>query len=283
MIYIKKYKYVFDNAKLKGYAIPQFNINNLEWTKYILEACEQEKSPVVLGVSTGAGKYMGGYNVVRKMVDGLVSDLKISIPVILHLDHGTSVEECKKAIDADFDSIMIDASKYDLQTNIQMTNEVINYSNGQIIEAELGAIGGSEDDVNATIKYTNPIDAQKFIESVDIDLFAPAIGSVHGLYNGEPNIQYDLISLFKSTINCPLVLHGGTGLSDSILEKCIKLGICKININTEFQIAWSNAIKEFIKNNNSVYDPRKIISSGEKAIKEVAANKIAILGSKNKG
>lgn len=283
MIYIKKYANLLNKAKNEGYAIPQFNINNLEWAKYILEACEQEKSPVILGVSTGASKYMGGYNVIRKMIDGLVLDLNITIPVILHLDHGSSVEECKKAITAGFDSIMIDASKYDLKTNVQMTNEVVNYSEGQLIEAEIGAIGGSEDEVTAKMKFTTTEEAIEFIELVNIDLFAPAVGSVHGLYKGEPQIQFDLISQINSSLNVPLVLHGGTGLSDDVLQQCIKLGICKINFNTEFQIAWSNSIRNYLKNNLIEYDPRKIISSGEKAIKDVAISKIAVLGSKNKG
>jgi len=274
---------VLENAKQNKYAIPQFNINNLEWTKYILEACQLEHSPVFLGVSSGAAKYMGGYNVVRKMVDGLIEDLKITIPVILHLDHGTSVDECKKAIDAGFDSIMIDASKYDLDTNIQMTKEVINYSKDQLIEAEIGTIGGTEDSVSAKQNFTNVEEAIKFTQNLSIDLLAPALGSVHGLYKGEPNIQFDIMGQIARATNFPLVLHGGTGLSDEIVKKSISLGVCKLNINTEFQIVWSNTIREFLIKNPNEYDPRKIISAGEKSIKEVAKNKIILLGSNNKG
>ncbi len=274
---------ILDSAKTNKYAIPQFNINNLEWSKYILQACEQEKSPVILGVSSGAAKYMGGYNVARKMIDGLIEDLNISVPVILHLDHGSSVEECKKAIDADFDSIMIDASHYDLETNIQMTKEVINYSHGQLIEAEIGTIGGTEDDISAEESTTKVEDAVRFSQAVSLDILAPSVGSAHGLYKGEPNIQFDRIEQIFAATNIPLVLHGGTGINDEVLKKCISLGISKINFNTEFQVAWTKAIKEYITNNPEQYDPRKIISAGENAIKQVAISKINVLGSKNKG
>ncbi len=280
---MKRMKNVIDKAKENKYAIPQFNINNLEWAKYILEVCQEENSPVFLGVSSGAAKYMGGYNVVRKMVDGLIEDLKITVPVILHLDHGTSVEECKKAIDADFDSIMIDASKYDLETNIKMTNEVIQIADNRLIEAEIGTIGGTEDNVTANINTTNVEEAIEFCNGAKIDLFAPALGSVHGLYKGEPNIQFEKMEQISKAVNLPLVLHGGTGLSDEIIKKSISLGVCKININTEFQIAWTNAVREYLKNNLEQYDPRKVISAGENAMKEVAKAKINLLGSKNKG
>ena len=274
---------VLEKAKENKYAIPQFNINNLEWAKNILEVCQNEKSPVFLGVSTGAAKYMGGYNVVRKMIDGLIKDLNITIPVILHLDHGTSVEDCKKAVDANFDSIMIDASHFDLETNIQMTNEVLNYVGDRLVEAEIGTIGGTEDDVVGDLQFTKLEDAIKFSESVDIDLLAPSLGSVHGLYKSNPNIQFGLMEQIFSETKLPLVLHGGTGLSDEIIRQSISLGVCKININTEFQIAWHNAVKEFINNNPDEYDPRKVISSGMIALKEVAKQKIYLLGSNNKG
>lgn len=280
---MKRMGNILEDAKQKKYAIPQFNINNLEWTKNILEACQKENSPVFLGVSTGAVKYMGGYNVVRQMVDGLIRDLGITIPVILHLDHGTSVDECKKAVDANFDSIMIDASHYDLETNIKMTNEVINYAKDQLIEAELGTIGGTEDEVTGNLQFTKLDDAIEFIKNVNIDLLAPSLGSVHGLYKSKPDIQFDLMNQIFNAVNTPLVLHGGTGLSDEIIRKSIRLGICKININTEFQVAWNEAIRDFINKNPNEYDPRKIISSGAAAIRDVATQKIHLLGSNNKG
>lgn len=283
VIAMRKMINVLEKAKQNKYAIPQFNINNLEWTKYILEVCQEEGSPVFLGVSTGAAKYMGGYNVVRRMVDGLIEDLKITIPVILHLDHGTSVDECKKAIDADFDSIMIDASHYDIETNINIVNEVVAYSEYQLIEAEIGTIGGTEDEVSNLENITKVDEALRFVQNTDIDLLAPSLGTVHGPYKGEPNIQFERMQEIFSTINLPLVLHGGSGLSDEILLKSIRLGVCKININTEFQIAWTAEVRNYLNTNPNQYDPRKVISSGENAIKNVARSKINLLGSNNKG
>jgi len=274
---------VINKAKQEKYAIPQFNINNLEWTKYILEECEKEKSPVFLGVSTGAAKYMGGYNTVVNLVKGLLKDLNITIPVMIHLDHAKTYEDCIKAIDAGFDSIMIDASNLELEKNIEVTNRVKNYSTNQLIEAEIGKIGGSEDGITSNIYYTNSEEATTFTNKTNIDMLAPALGSVHGLYKGEPNINFEVMDEISISTNKPLVLHGGSGLSEEILRKAISCGIVKINFNTELQIAWHKAVKDFINTNKDVYDPRKVISSGEKAIKEVVSNYIRILGSKNKG
>jgi len=274
---------VLSKAKEEKYAIPQFNINNLEWAKYILEECEKEKSPVFLGVSTGAAKYMGGYNTVVNMVKGLVKDLNITIPVMIHLDHAKTYEDCIKAIDAGFDSIMIDASAKSLEENITTTNEVKAYSNGQLIEAEIGKIGGTEDGMTSSIYYTNTDEANTFVNSTNIDMLAPALGSVHGLYKGEPNINFSVMQEISTTTNKPLVLHGGSGLSEDILKKAIACGIVKINFNTELQIAWHKSVVKFINNNKEAYDPRKVISSGEESLKKVVSEYISILGSKNKG
>lgn len=270
-------------AKEGKYAIPQFNINNLEWAKYILEECEKEKSPVFLGVSTGAAKYMGGYNTVVSLVKGLIKDLNISIPVMIHLDHASTKEDCIKAIDAGFDSIMIDASSLSLNDNISLTNEVKNYSKNQLIEAELGKIGGTEDGLTSDIYYTNTNEAVTFVSETNIDMLAPALGSVHGIYKGEPNINFDVMREISTKTNLPLVLHGGSGLSTEILKNAIACGIVKINFNTELQIAWHKSVIDFINNNKEAYDPRKVISAGEKSLKKVVSEYISILGSKNKG
>lgn len=277
------YSKVLNKAKEEKYAIPQFNINNLEWAKYILEECEKEKSPVFIGVSTGAAKYMGGYVTVVNMVRGLVKDLNITIPVIIHLDHAKSYEDCKKAIDAGFDSIMIDASKTSLDENIKTTNEVIAYSNGQLIEAEIGQIGGTEDGMTSELYYTNAKEAMYFVDNTKINMLAPALGSVHGIYKGEPKINFEVMEEISTKTNKPLVLHGGSGLSSEILKNAIACGISKINFNTELQIAWHKSVLEFINNNKEVYDPRKVISAGEKALKAVVSEYISILGSKNRG
>lgn len=274
---------VLMKAKEEKYAIPQFNINNLEWAKYILEECEKEKSPVFLGVSTGAAKYMGGYNTVVNMVKGLIKDLNITVPVMIHLDHAKTKEDCIKAIDAGFDSIMIDASACSLEDNIKTTNEVKAYSTTELIEAEIGKIGGSEDGVSSSIYYTNVDEANNFVNNTNIDMLAAALGTVHGIYKGEPKINFEAMQQISSSTNKPLVLHGGSGLSEEILKKAVACGIVKINFNTELQIAWHQSVVDFINNNKEAYDPRKVISSGEVALKQVVSNYISILGSKNKG
>lgn len=276
---MKKHSQILEKAFKENYAIPQFNINNLEWTKYILETCEEEKSPVFLGVSTSAAKYMGGYNVVVGMVKGLIKDLNISIPVMIHLDHAHTVMECKKAYDAGFDSIMIDSSLDSIEDNIKATNEVTKYAKDALIEAELGIISGTEDEVIEEYQYTNVDDAIKFCSKTNIDMLAPSLGSAHGLYKKEPNINYQVMKEIFNSVSKPLVLHGGTGLSNKILKECIKKGVRKINFNTELQMAWSTSVREFIlnKENDFVYDPRKFISSGEAAIKKVVKEKIHVL------
>jgi len=210
---------VLKKAKEEKYAIPQFNINNLEWAKYILEECEKEKSPVFIGVSTGATKYMGGYNTVVNMVRGLEKDLNITVPVMIHLDHASKKEDCLKAIDAGFDSIMIDASSYPLEENIQITNEVIAYNKDKIFEAEIGQIGGTEDDMTTNAFYTNCEEAEYFVSKTNVDMLAPALGSVHGIYKGEPKINFEVMEEIARKTNKPLVLHGGSGLSTEIIKK----------------------------------------------------------------
>lgn len=268
-------KEMLNEAKKGKYAIPQFNINNLEWTKYILQACQEIKSPVILGVSEGAIKYMGGVNVVSSLVKSLISDLNITIDVVLHLDHGSSFEVCKKCIDAGFTSVMIDASKYPLAENIKITKEVVNYAklNNVTVEAEIGRIGGSEDNIEATNYNATLNEVIKLVNETNIDSVAPALGSVHGLYKGLPNLDFETMNNISNNINIPLVLHGGTGISDELIKKSIENGINKININTELQVAWANAVKKFIETNKGVYDPRKIIASGEEIIKNVVITK----------
>ena len=274
-------KELLQKAKEEKYAIPQFNINNLEWTKYILEECNNNNSPVILGVSEGAIKYMGGYNVVSSLVNSLLTDLNITIPVVLHLDHGTSFESCKKAVDAGFSSVMIDASEYDIDKNIEITKQVVDYAhkNNVSVEAEIGIIS-KNDDINNN--YATVEDCIKLYKNTNIDSIAPSVGTMHGLYKEKPNINYERIKEISNTINIPLVLHGGTGIPDEDIKKCIENGITKVNINTELQVEWSNAVKDYIKNNNDVYDPRKIISSGEENIKKVIKDKLHILKSINK-
>ncbi len=267
-------KEILSEAKKGHYAIPHFNINNLEWAKYILEEMEQLQKPLILGVSEGACKYMGGWNVVSNLVRSLILDLSITIPVCLHVDHGTSFETCKAAIDAGFTSVMIDASKYSLEENIRITRQVVEYAQSRnvTVEAEIGHIGGTEDEITSSSTNARLEDCVKFVEQTGVDSLAPALGSVHGLYKAEPNLDFETMKQISDHLEIPLVLHGGTGIPDDQIEKAISCGINKININTELQIAWYDAVKEFIIEKN-IYDPRKVIGSGEIALKEKVREK----------
>ena len=261
---------MLNDAKQNSYAVPQFNINNLEWTKYILEACKDLNVPVILGVSEGAAKYMGGYNVVAAMVRELVKSIGVTTSVCIHLDHGTSKESCIKAIDAGFTSVMIDASRHELPENIRITREVVEYahSKGVSVEAEVGHIGGTEDNITATSSNATLEDCKVLYENTGIDSLAPALGSVHGFYKGEPNLDFVTMQIINENLPIPLVLHGGTGIPADKIEQAISCGIAKININTDLQVAWSNAVREKLGNDPAVYDPRKVIGAGEKAMKK---------------
>lgn len=280
---LENMKNMLEKAKKEKYAVPHLNINNLEWAKYILEECQELNSPVILGVSEGAAKYMGGYNVISGMVNGLLKDLNITIPVALHLDHGSSFETCKKAIDAGFSSVMIDGSKLNIEDNIKVTKEVIAYAESKnvSVEAEIGCIGGSEDGVSNEILHAKTEDCVKIVNETNLCTLAPALGSVHGIYKGEPNLNFERTKEISEKTNLPLVLHGGTGIPDDKIKMAISCGISKINVNTELQLAWHGALKKFVLNNDA-YDPRKVIGSGELAIKEAIKAKVILFGSNNK-
>ena len=280
---LENMKNMLEKAKKEKYAVPHLNINNLEWAKYILEECQELNSPVILGVSEGAAKYMGGYNVISGMVNGLLKDLNITIPVALHLDHGSSFETCKKAIDAGFSSVMIDGSKLNLEDNIKVTKEVIAYAESKnvSVEAEIGCIGGSEDGVSNEILHAKTEDCVKIVNETNLCTLAPALGSVHGIYKGEPNLNFERMKEISEKTNLPLVLHGGTGIPDDKIKMAISCGISKINVNTELQLAWHGALKKFVLDNDA-YDPRKVIGSGELAIKEAVKAKVILFGSNNK-
>lgn len=269
---------ILNRAKEEKRAIPQFNINNLEWARFILEECEEIDYPVILGVSEGAIKYMGGYNVVSAMIYNLVRDLNITVPVILHLDHGT-YDGCLKAMNAGFTSIMYDGSKLPLSENITNTKRLTKIARdfGISVEAEIGHIGGEEDGIADELAYANVSDAIKLAKETGIQSLAPALGSVHGIYKGEPKLDFDRMKKIAGKTKLPLVLHGGTGIPDELIKRAISLGVAKININTELQIEWSKAVREYLNNNSSVYDPRKIIKSGEVAIKKAVRDKIALV------
>ena len=227
---------------------------------------------------------MVGFATVTEMVKAMVKELHITVPVALHLDHGSSVESCKEAIDAGFTSVMIDASKYSVEENIQMTREVVTYAHERnvTVEAEIGHVGGEEDGVADELAYAKVEDAVLLAKETGIDSLAPALGSVHGIYKGEPKLDFDRMMQVKELTNLPLVLHGGSGIPDQLIKKSITCGICKLNINTDLQIVWAKDVREFLNENHTVYDPRKIIKSGEQAMKEKIKEKIYLLNSNGK-
>ena len=272
-------KKMLNEARLNRSVVYHFNINNLEWAKIILEECNRLNVPVIIGASEGAIKYMGGYDVVVSMVKALIKDLNIQNDVCLHLDHGSSFESCKAAIDAGFTSVMIDASKLELLDNIRVTRSVVDYAHqfGVTGEAEIGHVGGVEDDVAGNVLLADFDECVRFVRDTEIDSLAPAIGTVHGIYKGELNIDYDLIMQLHDNLDIPLVMHGGSGLDHSVLKKAILCGISKINVNSDIQDVWHQALVKFINENPDVYDPRKVIMSGAVAMKEFIDKKINIL------
>ncbi|MGO4110517.1 class II fructose-bisphosphate aldolase [Paenibacillus sp. YAF4_2] len=282
---LESMKDMLNKALQGGYAVGQFNINNLEWTQAILDAAQTEQSPVILGVSEGAARYMGGFKVVTNIVSALIEEMKITVPVAIHLDHGSSVDKCKAAIDAGFTSVMIDASHDPFEDNVRITSEVVAYAHerGVSVEAELGTVGGQEDDVIAEgVIYADPKECQELVQRTGIDCLAPALGSVHGPYKGEPKLGFKEMEEICQTIKLPLVLHGGTGIPTEHIKRAVSLGTAKINVNTENQIAFTKVAREILTADSEVYDPRKFLAPGREAIKQTVMGKIREFGSSNK-
>ena len=281
-------KEMLDKARAGHYAVGQFNINNLEWTKSILLTAEEEKSPVILGVSEGAGKYMAGFPVVAAMVKAMDKSLGITVPVALHLDHGT-YDGSKKCIDAGFTSIMFDGSSLPIDENIEKTKELVELSHkmGISIEAEVGAIGGEEDGVIGMGECADP-DECKRIADLGIDFLAAGIGNIHGVYpENWKGLQFDVLAKIQEKVGAmPLVLHGGTGIPDDMIKKAIDLGVSKINVNTECQLVFAAATREYIEAGKDKagkgFDPRKLLAPGAEAIKAKVKEKIELFGSNGK-
>ncbi len=272
-------------GKKEGYAIGQFNLNNLEFTQAILKAAQEESSPVILGVSEGAARYMGGFTTVVHMVKGLMHDYKITVPVAIHLDHGSSFEKCKEAIDAGFTSVMIDASHHPFEENVETTKKVVEYAhkNNVSVEAELGIVGGQEDDVIADgVTYADPQECKALVDQTGIDCLAPALGSVHGPYKGEPNLGFKEMEEISQLCDVPLVLHGGTGIPTKDIQRAVSLGTAKINVNTESQIASAKAVREALAKDAEMYDPRKYLTPARDAIQATVAGKMREFGSSGK-
>lgn len=275
-------------AKAGKYAVGQFNINNLEWTKAILQTAEELKSPVILGVSEGAGKYMCGYKTVVGMVNGMLEELNITVPVALHLDHG-SYEGAKKCIEAGFSSIMFDGSHYPIEENIEKTKELVETCNklGLSLEAEVGAIGGEEDGVIGGGEVADPKEC-KMIADLGVTMLAAGIGNIHGKYPANwTGLRFDtLAEIQELTGTMPLVLHGGTGIPADMIKKAISLGVSKINVNTECQLAFAAATRKYIEAGKDLegkgFDPRKLLADGAQAIKDTVKEKMELFGSVGK-
>ena len=278
-------KEMLQKAKAGHYAVGQFNINNLEWTKAILLTAEECKSPVILGVSEGAGKYMAGYKTVVGMVNGMLEELNITVPVALHLDHG-SYEGAKKCIEAGFSSIMFDGSHLPFEENVEKTKELVAICNekGMSLEAEVGSIGGEEDGVVGMGECADPQEC-KAIADLGITMLAAGIGNIHGRYPANwAGLQFDVLDdIQKLTGEMPLVLHGGTGIPEDMIKKAISLGVSKINVNTECQISFAEATRKYIEAGKDLegkgFDPRKLLAPGAEAIKATVKEKMEIFGS----
>ena len=275
-------------AKAGKYAVGQFNINNLEWTKAILLTAQENNSPVILGVSEGAGKYMCGFKTVADMTKAMIDELGITVPVALHLDHG-SYEGAKKAIAAGFSSVMFDGSKYAIDENIEKTKEIIALANskGISVEAEVGAIGGEEDGVVGGGEVADP-DECKQIADLGVDMLAAGIGNIHGKYPANwAGLNFDVLAqIQEKTGIMPLVLHGGTGIPADMIKKAISLGVSKINVNTECQLSFADATRKYIEAGKDLegkgFDPRKLLAPGFEAIKATVKEKMELFGSVNK-
>ena len=281
-------KEMLQKAKAGQYAVGQFNINNLEWTKAILQTAQELNSPVILGVSEGAGKYMAGYKTVVGMVNGMMEELNITVPVALHLDHG-SYEGCMKCIEAGFSSVMFDGSHYPIDENVAKTTELVKITaeKGMSLEAEVGSIGGEEDGVVGKGECADPNEC-KAIADLGVTMLAAGIGNIHGKYpeNWEGLSFETLDAIQQLTGDMPLVLHGGTGIPEDMIKKAISLGVAKINVNTECQLAFADATRKYVEAGKDLegkgFDPRKLLAPGADAIKATVKEKMELFGSVGK-
>ncbi len=281
-------KEMLQKAREGKYAVGQFNINNLEWTKAILLTAEEMRSPVILGVSEGAGKYMTGFGTVAAMVKAMIDELNITVPVALHLDHGT-YEGCYKCIKAGFSSIMFDGSHYPIEENVEKTRELVHVTEnlGLSLEAEVGSIGGEEDGVVGMGECADP-DECKMIADLGVTMLAAGIGNIHGKYpENWAGLSFETLEAVKEKVgDMPLVLHGGTGIPEDMIKKAISLGVAKINVNTECQLSFADATRKYIEagkdQQGKGYDPRKLLAPGTEAIKATVREKIELFGSANK-
>ncbi len=277
-------KEILQAAKEGGYAVGAFNVNNMEIIQAIVEAAEEEKSPVILQASQGAIKYAG-----LEYIVALVKTAadQVSVPVALNLDHGTSFDQAMKCVRGGFTAVMIDGSHYPFEENVAIVKKVADVAHavGISVEGELGRIGGTEDDISVDAKdafMTDPKDAKKFVELTNVDALAVAIGTARGLYHGEPKLDFERLKEIRDVVDCAIVLHGASGVPDEAIKKAISVGVQKINIDTEIRLAFTQGVRKIIKEQPNEYDPRKILGPSKDAMKEVVKSKMRLFGSSNK-
>lgn len=272
-------------AQKEGYAVPAFNIHNLETLQVVAETAMEMRSPVIIAGTPSTIEDYAGPDYIKAMAE--VAASKYDVPIAIHLDHFEDVKAIKKDIDIGFRSCMIDASKKPFEENIEIVKDVVEYAHGYdaVVEAELGKLGGREDDLVVDEKdamYTNPDDAVEFVDKTGVDSLAIAIGTAHGLYKGEPKLDFERLKEIRSKVNIPLVLHGASDVPDELVQKAISLGICKVNVATDLKIPFSDAVKEYFKENPKANDPRKYMTPGKEAMKKIVEHKINVCGSANR-
>lgn len=280
-----KYNELLNNAREDRFAVPQVNLNEIDWIEPIIKAANKMKSPIIIATSDNLINSLGGYEFVCQTIKNKTRTMQVNIPIKIHLDHSTSIENCKKDVDAGYDSVMFDGSKLDIIENVEKTSKVATYAhkNDVSVEGEVGGIGGKEDGIEGTIKYASIDDCIALSEKASVDILAPALGSAHGEYKGEPDLGFELMKQINDTLQQPLALHGATGISYNDLKHAIQLGHAKINFNTEVKKAWAQALRTVLNNNPELYEPQKIIQPCKQAIEDAVVNLIKKCGSENKG
>ncbi|WP_017212422.1 tagatose bisphosphate family class II aldolase [Clostridium beijerinckii] len=272
-------------AQREGYAVPAFNIHNMETLQVVVETAMEMKSPVIIAGTPSTIQSYAGSDYIKAMAE--VAANKYDVPIAIHLDHYEDVNEIKRNIDIGFKSCMIDASKHEFEENIKIVKEVVKYAHRYdvVVEAELGKLGGKEDDLVIDEKdalYTNPDDAAEFVRRTNVDSLAIAIGTAHGLYKGEPKLDFERLEEIRNKVSIPLVLHGASDVPDELVKKAISLGICKVNVATDLKIPFANALRRFFDENSIESDPRKYMTPGKEAMKEIVKHKIEVCGSANR-
>lgn len=271
-------------AKKEKFAIPQININGLIWIEGILKAAENLNSPIIIGTTDKNIEFLGGYKFISNTIKNKIQAMNITVPVYIHLDHGLTVEGCKEAVDAGYDSVMFDGSKLSISENIRLTKEVVDYAHDHnvFVEGEVGAIGGVEDGLSGQVRYADIDECLALVKETNLDTLAPALGSVHGKYKGEPNLGFEEMKLINDNTQVPLVLHGASGISKEDLHRAISLGHAKINFNTEINIAWSNQLRKTLTEDKNLFSPQEIIRPSIEEIQKTSEKIINLCGSNNK-